>query len=201
MVLRAFVLFGLISVGIGQASADTFVRDDIITEPDPSNFSVCHEHGCATVDQIALGDYEWRSIRRIFARTSTSPAQERDRIAHAIANFETVVGKRTGTWNDKGGDLKGLGQDGQMDCIDESTNTTTYLRIMQSAGLLRWHVVEDRATRGWFLFGWPHTTAVIRDTRSDQLYAVDSWFEDNGKPPHIVPLKQWKDGWEPDDKR
>ena len=179
------------------AAADTFVRDDIVTDPDPAHFSVCHEHGCAEVDQIGLSPQEWRSIQQLFSRTAMSPEMERQYIARAIARFETFVGRRTGTWNDKGGDLKGLGLDGQMDCIDESTNTTTYLRILQGARLLRWHTVEDRATRGWFIRGWPHTTAVIRDTRSGELYAVDSWFEDNGKPPHIVPLQQWKDGWEP----
>ena len=64
---------------------------------------------------------------------------------------------------------------------------------------MRWHTVEDRATRGWFFRGWPHTTAVIRDKRSGQLYAVDSWFLDNGKPPFILPLEKWKDGWDPED--
>lgn len=179
------------------AVADTFVRDDIITEPDVGHFSVCHAHSCAEMDQVGFNANEWRSIQRMFSRTAASPSHERELIARAIARFELIVGKRTGTWNDKGGDLKGLGLEGQMDCIDESINTTTYLRVLQGAGLLRWHDVEDRATRGWFVFGWPHTTAVIRDTRSNELYAVDSWFEDNGKPPHIVPLQQWKDGWEP----
>lgn len=198
---RLLTLALLLALRPGPAGADAFVRDDIVTEPTPWLFSVCHEHSCAEVDQVGLKDYEWRSIQRPFSRTSASPAQERDFIARAIARFETIVGKRTGTWNDKGGDLKGLGQDGQMDCIDESINTTSYLRILEGTGLLRWHTVEDRATRGWFLWGWPHTTAVIRDTRSNELYAVDSWFEDNGKPPHIVPLGQWKDGWEPGDNR
>ena len=49
----------------------------------------------------------------------------------------------------------------QMDCIDESTNSTTYLRILAGAGLLRWHRVEARVTRGFFIFGWPHTTRDI----------------------------------------
>ncbi len=63
-----------------------------------------------------------------------------------------------------------------MNCIDESTNTTTYLRLFVQGGLMRWHTVEDRATRGWFLFGLPHTTAVMRERASKLRYAVDSWF-------------------------
>lgn len=179
--------------------ADVFVRDDIIIDPSPENFSVCHDHQCASLDTLSLAPPEWRSVSRLFARQSANPAIERKQIAQAIARLEQITGRHTGASNDKGGDLRGLGQPGQMDCIDESINTTTYLYMLVKEGLMRWHTVEDRATRGWFLRGWPHTTAVIRDKRSGQLYAVDSWFLDNGKPPFIVPLEKWKDGWDPED--
>jgi len=197
MRLTSFPIALLLCCAGMPAAADTFVRDDIVIEPTAEHFSVCHGHSCAELDQLALSAYEQRRIRRAFSRAPGAPPQEREAIAQAIARFEAIAGKRTGTWNDKGGDLKGLGQHGQMDCIDESINTTTYLRILEREKLLRWHTVEDRATRGWFIRGWPHTTAVIRDRASGELYAVDSWFEDNGKPPHIVPLDLWKDGWEP----
>lgn len=194
------VPIGLLACLIASAGqADVFVRDDIITAPTPSNFSVCYDHQCATLDTLSLQAQEWRSISRLFARQSSNPAIERKQIAQAIARLEQITGHYTGTEHDKGGDLKGLGQDGQMDCIDESINTTTYLKMLEDDDLMRWHTVEDRATRGWFMFGWPHTTAVIRDKRSGQLYAVDSWFLDNGKPPFIVPLEKWKDGWDPED--
>jgi hypothetical protein len=85
-----------------------------------------------------------------------------------------------------------------MDCVDESTNTTTYLRMMQLDGLLHWHKVEDRKTRGFLIFGgWPHTTAVISEKQGKKKWAVDSWFYDNGVPPAILPLKKWSDGWKP----
>lgn len=178
--------------------ADVFVRDDIITDPTPGNFSVCYDHHCASLDNLSLAPPEWKSVSRLFARQSANPAIERKQIAQAIARLEKIAGRHNGAANDKGGDLKGLGQPGQMDCIDESINTTTYLRMLKNKGLMRWHTVEDRATRGWFIQGWPHTTAVMRDKRSGQLYAVDSWFLDNGKLPFIVPLEKWKDGWDPD---
>lgn len=179
------------------ARADVFVREDIITDPDPGRFSLCFDHHCASLATLSLGRGQWRAITRLFADRHRSPEAERRAIARAIALLETYTGRMTGTANDKGGDLAGLGQAGQMDCIDESINTTTYLRMLERAKLLRWHRVEDRATRGWFIRGWPHTTAVIRDTTSGVLYAVDAWFEDNGRPPHIVPLQIWREGWEP----
>lgn len=191
---------GFLACFISSAGhADVFVRDDIITDPSPGNFSVCYDHHCASLDNLSLPPKEWRLVRRLFALQSANPVIERKQIAQAIAHLEQITGRKTGASNDKGGDFKGLGQPGQMDCIDESINTTTYLKMLEAGGLMRWHTVEDRATRGWFLRGWPHTTAVIRDTRSGQLYAVDSWFLDNGKPPFIVPLEKWKDGWDPED--
>jgi hypothetical protein len=75
--------------------------------------------------------------------------------------------------------------------------------MFQKYGLMRLHSVEDRATRGWFLGGWPHTTAVIGeiaalpDKGGERLWAVDSWFLDNGAPPYTLPLETWKSGWEP----
>ncbi|MCW8890369.1 MAG: hypothetical protein OQL20_06910, partial [Sedimenticola sp.] len=85
----------------------------------------------------------------------------------------------------------------RMDCIDESTNTTNYLYMIQQAGALRWHHLKEPVTRGFFFFGWPHTTAVIQQQDTKTEWAVDSWFHDNGIAPEIIPLKQWAAGWNP----
>ena len=37
----------------------------------------------------------------------------------------------------------------------------------------------------------------MEEIETGQKYAVDSWFEDNGHPAHIVPLIEWKKGWKP----
>jgi len=42
------------------------------------------------------------------------------------------------------------------------------LRLLERQGLLRYYEVADRATRGWFVFGWPHSTAVIRDRKTGE---------------------------------
>jgi hypothetical protein len=135
----------------------------------------------------------------VFATPAEAPPEEREQIRSAIALLETVVGPMTGTSSDLGGTWPGFGLPGQMDCIDESINTTTYLRMLQKYGLLRWHGVVDRATR-WSLFSWPHTTAVIEERSSRRQWAVDSWFLDNGEPPFVLPLETWRDGWKPPQK-
>ena len=80
--------------------ADTFVRDDIITDPTPDNFSVCYDHQCATLDTLSLPQQEWRTVSRLFARQSAQAAIERKQIALAIARLEQISGRYTGTAND-----------------------------------------------------------------------------------------------------
>jgi len=187
------------AIGTGLAFngyAGTFVRDDIIADPDPARFTVCYDHGCASLATVTLSAEQWHGLSSVFAKPAATAEEERGQIRSAIASFETVVGALTGTANDKGGNWPGFGLARQMDCIDESTNTTIYLRMLQKYGLLRWHSVEEPATR-WPLFSWVHSTAVIRERESRERWAVDSWFLDNGEPPFVLPLSVWRKGWKP----
>jgi hypothetical protein len=185
--------------------ADTFVSEDVITEPDIKRFSMCHNQGCKTVEQLSLSDTQWAQIRQHFQPIATSAEEERIQIANAIAEFEQIVGIMTDTTHDKAGLFQAMGSYGQLDCIDESTNTTTYLLIMDKQGLLKWHEPMDHVNRGFFIFGWPHSSGAMRekarsgDTNDPIEFAVDSWFEDNGKRPHIIPLSQWRSGWSPNE--
>lgn len=178
-------------------AADVFVRDDIITKPTYERFSVCHDHTCQKVVTSSLSLSEWNEITSPLQPALFTAGDERAAIASVVSNIEIVVGERTGTHADKGGNIKGFWQSGQMDCIDESTNTTTYLTMLFENGLLQHHSVADRATRFGIFAGAPHTTAVIRETASGKLFAVDSWFFDNGELPAIVEIQQWKAGWNP----
>ncbi|MCK5647767.1 MAG: hypothetical protein KAI22_02715 [Gammaproteobacteria bacterium] len=184
----------------GSIKADIFVRDDIITTPDISHFSMCHAQGCKTVEQLSLTQTEWQQISRHFQPAAVSAEAERLQVANAIAEFEQIVGVKTDTSQDKAGLFAHMGSYGQLDCIDESTNTTTYLLILKKQGLLKWHEPMDHVTRGFFIFGWPHSSAAMREnslSENSAEFAVDSWFEDNGQRPHIIPLSQWRSGWTP----
>ena len=174
------------------------VQYGLSPNPTPARFSVCHDHTCAHVDEVRLTPADWRAVRATFAAPAPDAATERRQIAAAVARLEQLVAPQIGAENDRGGNLAGFTAGGsQLDCIDESTNTTTYLTLLARDRLLHWHSVEPRATRNFIIFGWPHTTAVIRENDSDARWAVDSWFHDNGQPPEIVPLAQWRDGWSP----
>jgi len=165
--------------------------------PTPRHIPVCWGFGCAQRAAVSLSDAEWQRVRAHFSPTARDAATERAQLARAVGELERVVGPRTGTERDRGGTFVGPYEGEQMDCIDESTNTTGYLRLFAAQHLLRWHTVGETATRGYLLFGWPHTTATIREEASGAEYAVDSWFFHNGADAVVVPLKQWRAGWSP----
>ncbi|MEQ1591481.1 MAG: hypothetical protein ABL892_03725 [Thiobacillaceae bacterium] len=198
--ITLWVAFTAVTLAVSPPlHADVFTSDAVITDPAPEHFSVCFDHGCAAVKIVGMSPAQWRAIKAIFKRLPRTPELERERIRKAVALFEEIAGKLAGTSQDKGGDLVGLGLPGQMDCIDEATNTSLYLTLLKNSGLIKFHEVEDRATRGFLINGWPHNTAVITDTVSGERYAVDSWFLDNGEMPFIVPLDAWRSGWKPED--
>ncbi|MGI9302483.1 MAG: hypothetical protein ACR2RB_07240, partial [Gammaproteobacteria bacterium] len=154
-----------------------------------ARFPVCHGYSCRNQPIVHLNEVQWSAVLGTMQPAATTPTGERQRLAHAIAKLESTVGVLTGVADLGGNAITDL--PGQMDCIDESTNTTTYLRLLDESGLLRWHEVEERAWRSWWGLDI-HWTAVIRDHTDGQRYAVDSWFLDNGMQPYIQPLRAWR---------
>jgi hypothetical protein len=165
-------------------------------EATPAHLEFCHGGGCATVVSVSLAEEEWEQVSLLFASMPENAIEERERVAQAIALLENIIGVITDTTTDRGGNFKGIGIQGQLDCFDESVNTTSYLKMLRENNFLRFHEISGTKTRGYFLRGWPHTTAIIREIDSDQIYVVDSWFYDNGEPPVILPLQVWQDGWD-----
>lgn len=159
---------------------------------------ICHGGGCAKLSQTMLTQAEWSQVAKLFSPMPDSAQNERIVIAQAIARLESLIGQKIGTANDKAGTFNNAQYDGQQDCNDEAINTTTYMRLLVQAGLVKWHTVEDTRTRHFFFSGWPHSTAVIKQLDSQALYAVDSWFFDNGQPAIIVPFELWKEGYIPE---
>jgi hypothetical protein len=158
----------------------------------PASFFSCTDYHCDEGQTVELSPAQWQAVAALFG-SNESPASERRHIRAAIALLETQVGAITGTWRDLGKNSAGAGQPGQLDCISESRNTTTYLQLLYDQGLLQWHYVEDRQVRHPLIFN-VHWSAVIRDRVSGERFAVDSWFLDNGEPPYIQPLDDWRSG-------
>ena len=174
------------------------------TEPPRGNtLSVCSAYGCQKTTKVKLKAEDVRQIARVMAKTkkNNSAHEERRAIAYAVAWLETRVGKEIGTSADKPGmQFNSSGDLTQQDCVDEATNTTSYLLFLQSKGLLKHHTVDAPMVKGDLLRGalrgtpvayWPHWTAVLEEKGGGQRYAVDSWIYENGENPAVVKIEDW----------
>lgn len=170
------------------------------------DFGICKGYGCRYYLKTGLNREEWQRIVAVFAVPLENAAEERAAIKKAIALFEQIVGPKTGTGEDAAGaQLINLSTRGQMDCIDEAFNSSTYLYLLRRAGLIRYHRLGQPLRRGSYLDRWPHNTATLHElgTKADGgrgHYVVDSWFHANGVEPEIVPAAQWSRGWSPQKK-
>jgi hypothetical protein len=101
--------------------------------------------------------------------------------------------------NDEAVNDREWGRDGRMDCIDNASNTTTFLHVLHDLGLLPGWSMAATEVRDRFSIK-VHWTAVVVDSRDAESWAVDSWFHPNGHLPLVMPLDDWVSGkiaWEP----
>lgn len=166
----------------------SLVSSSVFAEP---YFVQCFDFRCKSNLEIRYSHDQWQSIRQIFKSEPMDSYQEKQAIRKAVAMMEDYSGQISGTSRDEGGNYSpGSDVIKQMDCIDESTNTFQYLSALEELDLLQWHRVEPKNRRMvWFATHW---TAVISENTTDELFAVDSWYRDNGEPPYIQPLNDWK---------
>jgi hypothetical protein len=167
----------------------------------PQHFVVCQSYGCSTRTPAAFTDQEWAEIAGQFTPPPQTAEDERERIARAVALMERVVGPKTGTENDRpGAPVIAKDTKGQMDCLDEATNTGTYLAFLEQAGLFRFHDKARAVRRGYLIDGlWTHNTATVIERATQRRFTVDTWFRKNGDPPVIVPVEDWLAGYYPPD--
>jgi hypothetical protein len=157
----------------------------------PKQIDICHGYGCAYRAKLRLDASDGERFRNIMAAGAASPAAERAAISKADQYFEERAYTATGFRDRPEAEVAGAAR-GQMDCVDESTNTNSLLVYLAERGLLRHHKVEKRVTRGFLLDGrYPHWTAVISDAAGVR-WVVDSWYAPMGGAPDIIPLSEWK---------
>jgi hypothetical protein len=178
-------------------SVDRHYADFHIREPHGNTVYVCHAYGCKKQTRFRFTDEDIATISKLMetTRKDDSAAEERRAIAYAIGWMERRTGDVIGTKADRPGmDFMASGDPTQQDCVDEASNTTSYLLVLASNQLLRHHTVGTPFAKENLLHGvagWPHWTAVIRDTATGQKWAVDSWIYANGENPAIVETEKW----------
>lgn len=201
----SIIILALISLA-GLLAGCTYERNgpirfhylDFKLSPPKGNLvTVCHAYGCSMQTKVRFGPAQIEKIKRVMKKIprKDTPYEERRAVAYAVSWMERYVGKITGTSGDRAGmEFDGSGDPTQQDCVDEATNTTSYLLVLQHNKLLKHHTVGTPFSKGNILMGvkyWPHWTAVLKENETNVKYAVDSWIYANGENPAVVKATDW----------
>jgi hypothetical protein len=173
-----------------------------VAPPQGQAVEVCHAYTCKMKTTYYFHKSDIAELAAIIRKTKRADTafEERRGIAYAIARIEVKVAKKLGIKDRPGMEYGGSGDPTQQDCVDEATNTTSYLLVLQSNNLLKHHTVEIPFSKGDLLKGalqgdpikyWPHWTAVLAEKKTGQKYAVDSWIYVNGENPAVVKVEDW----------
>lgn len=159
---------------------------------------VCFDYSCHRQARASFGASDLAALGALLAGAADAAA-ERAAVAEAVGRMYAIAARQTPIWRDRGRnhpDERHL--EGAMDCIDHSTNTEAFLRLLWSEGLLRHHAPGERRHRFAFLVFGEHWTATLIENASGAAFAVDSWFHDPGLPAEVVSLQRWRAGYDPD---
>lgn len=163
------------------------------TSPGIQNIEVCMNFNCRRKEIVSLSEEDWDSVANWLRQPAENAAAERENIKRAIGWMEVVIGRYTPTNLDVGGDLQNgrVSFPGQLDCIDESLNTTTYMKLFERNGLFKYHTVIERAYRR-SIFD-QHWAGQIKTLEGSERWVVDSWFQDNGYLPYLQETAAWEE--------
>jgi hypothetical protein len=162
--------------------------------PHPGRVIVCHGFNCRYRTEIGLHKGDHVRLAGMMAAGRASPAAERRAVATAVAWLARRVAPEAGTAKARAR-ANGIGDSGdpsQFDCIDTTTNTTTYLVVLERLGLLQHHRIQLPVSRHFFIDGGLHTTAVLAERKSGRRWAIDPWTHNNGELPDVLPVDVWQ---------
>lgn len=202
LLAAALALSACVSTGGDGNLSMEYVNRYAKPNPTPAAFTQCHGFGCAVASDVSLSPGEWRRVKAVFYPRPGNAHAERQRIRRALVLMHRLVGAQTGTavhqWTHQNLYIKpNFGDTSQLDCIDESVNTWTYLTLMERDHLFRFHRVAELAYAGLPTDTNPRNAAAIQDKKTGEYFAVDPSLVDYNVPPPIIPLKVWMGAWPP----
>jgi len=192
-VLPVLVVCGVLAAcGSKTASTAKAYKAPNVVKND--SFKICSGFGCTYKDKFSFSASNGRKIKKIMSAGNKSAKAERQALAKVIGVMENMTRARLGFQRDvEKAYQKNLGVRGQMDCVDESLNTTAYLNYLSANGLLKFHKPRRYyAERGFLLDGrYPHKSAVMIENNGKK-WSVDSWHGPGGEKAQVMELSKWR---------
>lgn len=200
-ILLGGALAAPLDAGWGRAKEDGL---DPITRPLPSDYKVnkdgsirlriCYNWTCATREYVTFSAADVANVKSYLTQCVGENFHDRvQRLRVGVWQLQLVAQKHIPDLaNDREINEYDRDVDGRLDCVDSSTNTTTYLKILQDLGQLAGFSVTNPEVRNLMDFHAVHWTAVVADKSDGKLWSVDSWFRAHGNLPFVMPLTDWK---------
>jgi hypothetical protein len=174
----------------------------VIDEHGDITLRICFNWSCASRQTMIFNPEDIALLKGRMALCSGTSLDDRlQRVRIGIWQMELLAQKyQPALANDEAINEFERGVNGRTDCVDNASNTTTYLHILRDIGELPGWTVTSPEVRSRFNPHAVHWTAVITDIESGHQWSVDSWFRPNGHLPMVMPLQSWineKKAWEP----
>jgi hypothetical protein len=176
------------------AQAQSWFLQQGYVPPADTRIIACHGYGCSRRLMLSMDQSLLERAARLLKAGRSNPEAERRAIREIVKTYTAHLSQALGGPPDTPGSPPQMsGMHGQMDCIDETANTTSLLLVLEEKALLAHHQVERPQSRGLFIDGrYPHVTAVIAEKRTGLEFAVDPWRVAPGQQPDILPLDEWR---------
>ena len=163
--------------------------------------AVCYNASCAQRTRVTLGKTDFADVERHLAVCAEGGLHNRlQRVRIAVWRMEALVERQLPALaNDLPVNHDEFGVDGRTDCVDNATNTTTYLQVLRDLGMFSDWTIDTPRIRQRFNIERVHWTATIIDSESGTRWTVDSWYRPNGHLPFVMEFESWraeKLGWE-----
>jgi len=163
---------------------------------------VCYNWACSTRPFVTFTRDDLAEVAAQMAKCREETLYGRlQRIRIGIWQMEVMAQKYLPDLaNDRAVNDQDKDEEGAMDCVDNASNTTTYLRILHDLGKTPGWTILAPEVRERFSLEAVHWTAAIADQATGAHWTVDSWFRPNGHLPFVEPLAAWleaKKAWDP----
>ncbi|WP_373509209.1 hypothetical protein [Thiocapsa sp.] len=200
---------GLVGAALSQPIFDDFqgsvsrpLPPEYVIDPQGSvTLRICFNWSCARRHTVTFTATDMDLLKRHMAVCPGTSLDDRlQRVRIGIWQMELLAQKYQPLLaNDLAINVFEAGVEGRMDCVDNASNTTTYLHILRDIRELDGWTISSPKVRGRFDITAVHWTAVIIDIKSGLPWSVDSWYRPNGHLPMVMPLPSWSDekkAWE-----
>lgn len=161
---------------------------------------ICFNWSCASRQRLDFTTQDMHEVAQHMALCPRDNFEQRlQRLRIGVWRMEALAQKYQPLLaNDESINTLDQDREGRMDCIDNSSNTTTYLHVLHNLGLLPgWSLAPPRVRDSLSMA--VHWTAVMIDPQHTEAWSVDSWYRPNSHLPFVMPLADWKNraiGWE-----